>query len=454
MLLDKMPKIIIMNNVTQQMLGDNISELAKSMAAKASWRNIWLAKEGDIVISPVPLQTKFLNYVGLTLGIDYRKLKIVVPKGDPKKPDSLTDDRLLEPLVISQIKTFAGKLNNWLLCPCYFTSGVGLLGEKLGLNIKLNLFSVNSGHDLFNRKADFRRMASGINLPVPKGEIVYSCKIFKDSIERNIKETGIVIVKQNKSAGSMGNVIITSELTAPLPGASYMYSMQEFLDQYEDIWSNLTDNGDNEFVVETYYKSKLAMYSEYLIGEDGIPKYLNSGKIKLIESNKKEKDELIWEGLEIPAQGPIHTMTVLNGESMRFANLASQMGYRGLINIDAIITANNRILFNEVNGRWGGGTVMHFLALDLLGSEYSNKFVISSFRNIKAKSFECLLESIKHLNLDYFPNKEEGCVIIASNEIYGDYECLFFAKSTERLTELFKSLMLEVSDGFKEKSIN
>ncbi|UGY17018.1 MULTISPECIES: hypothetical protein [Bradyrhizobium] len=59
-----------------------------------------------------------------------------------------------------------------------------------------------------------------------------------------------------------------------------------------------------------------------------------------------------------------------------------------MINIDAILASGGRLLFNETNGRWGGGSVLHSIAVRLLGAEYLKCYVILSVRNVRSSSLQ------------------------------------------------------------------
>jgi hypothetical protein len=111
----------------------------------------------------------------------------------------------------------------------------------------------------------------------------------------------------------------------------------------------------------------------------------------------------------------------------RFVALARDLGYRGMINIDAIFAQDGRLLFNEANGRWGGGSVLHNIAVRLLGVDYFGCNVILSVRNVRSASFRAAHDRLVKDGLIFDHTRKEGVIPLAADEKAGTVECVVIA---------------------------
>ena len=54
--------------------------------------------------------------------------------------------------------------------------------------------------------------------------------------------------------------------------------------------------------MESYHHASHMFYLEYFVPEDGNPVFLSMGSIKVRPSQDPDATELVWVGLEIPAE--------------------------------------------------------------------------------------------------------------------------------------------------------
>ena len=100
-----MPKIIVMNASTEQMSGGDPNSNLRLLAAKTAWRSAWFANNDDIIISPVPIQSNFLNYIGNTLNFDPSTVRVITT--DQLGAEFIiTDELLLSPSVMKHLKLY------------------------------------------------------------------------------------------------------------------------------------------------------------------------------------------------------------------------------------------------------------------------------------------------------------------------------------------------------------
>jgi hypothetical protein len=211
-----------------------------------------------------------------------------------------------------------------------------------------------------------------------------------------------------------------------------------------ELWRDLTNDWSHSLVVESYHVASHRFYFEYLIDDAGLVWFLNSGTIRLRPDSNPEATCLVWTGLDIPAELPSTSFANAISLSTRLATSAADMGYRGYINIDAIIAeGTNELIFNEVNARWGGCSVLHCVGERLLGRRYADNHVLSSVRNIQAPPLTEVLRILHEKNLQFMPDRKEGVLILACDEfLTNTMECLLIAPDFDRV-RIIEQLLME-----------
>lgn len=438
-----MPKIIVMNSGAEQMSGHDLTSTQHQYAAMSAWRSAWFADNADIIVSPVPIDQDFLNYIGQTLNFDADSVLIFTPNRAEGDPFPLTDKRLLAQQTVSYLQKHVTCPDQWTVMPCYHTRGVAQLSSVLGIKEGVGQrFAAEFGSDLLNRKSHFRQLATGAELPLARGTIVNSPTSLANAIRNNLVETGTVIVKKDNGAAGEGNITITRGPVAPLPGSRETRGAKEDIEAMaSSLWSELTDRWNQTIVVEVYYKAIQRFYLEFVIDRHGTAQFLSTGTIRLRPESEPDAKALVWAGLDIPADLPAHSLSDAISISCRFVTLAARLGYRGPLNIDAILTERSNLLFNEVNARWGGGSVLHNIAERLLGSHYANEYIVSSLRNINAPSLQEVLEVLRTRKLHFNATSAEGVIVLASDQIATNtMECLIIGSSREHVREMETTL--------------
>ncbi len=422
-----MPRILIMNAGTAQMSGADLTAIQLSLAAKSAWRSVWFAQAGDLIVSPVAIPTDLLRYVGATLRFDPSTVLVLVPE-NAHETRVLSDFTLQSNTIVEQIRRHIREKTHWKLCACYSTEGVARLAAMLGIQQKGNDFALQRGPDLLNRKSHFRQLATSVTLPLPSGCIATSSEELFRAVNSLRLETGSVIVKLDNGAGGVGNVILTGKGSAPLPGARETRRVLWPSFDPDALWSEMTTPSCKTVVVESYHLASSLFYLEFEIEENGSIAYVNSGNIRLHGSEGRAERALVWTGLELPSDLSNEQYSTAYAHAYRFVELARTLGYRGMINIDAIFSIDGRLLFNEANGRWGGGSVLHSIADRLLGADWSHSYVISSVRNVRLNSLQTALDCFVDEGLLFDRIHKEGVIPLAADQEAGTVECLVIAR--------------------------
>ncbi|MCA1455105.1 hypothetical protein I6F35_18015 [Bradyrhizobium sp. BRP22] len=422
-----MPRILIMNAGSAQMSGADLTVTQLSLAAKSAWRSVWFAQPGDVIISPVAIPIDLLDHVGATLKFDPSTVLVLVPE-NAGKMGILSDFTLQSKTVVEQISRHIRQKAHWTLCACYSTEGVARLAAMLGISQNGDDFALQRGPDLLNRKSHFRQLAASVALPIPSGCVTTNSDELFRAVTSLRSETGSVIVKLDNGAGGVGNVIFTGKETAPLPGARETRRLLWSSFDPDALWSEVTTPSCKTVVVESYHLARSLFYLEFEIEENGSIVFVNSGNIRLRRSENPSERALVWTGLELPSDLSDEQLSTAYAYAYRFVELARTLGYRGMINIDAIFSTDRQLLFNEANGRWGGGSVLHSIADRLLGPDYSHSYVISSVRNVRLNSLQTALDCFVDEGLLFDRIQKEGVIPLAGDQEAGTVECLVIAR--------------------------
>ncbi|WP_342723670.1 peptide ligase PGM1-related protein [Bradyrhizobium sp. B097] len=432
-----------MNAGTPQMSGGDLTAAQLSLAANSACRSAWFAQEGDLIVSPVAIPTDLLSFIGTTLNFDASSLLLLVPEGT-RQARVLNDCTLLSNTVVERIDSHIHPKSSWRIHPCYSSEGVARLAALLGIPQSGDDFALQRGPDLLNRKSHFRQLATSVGLPLPNGCVTTDSNELFRAVTSLRSENGSVIVKLDNGAGGIGNVVLTSNESDPLPGARDTRQIPWPSFDPEALWSEMTTASCKTLVVESYHVARSPFYLEYEIEQDGSIVFINSGNIRLRRSNDRFERALIWTGLELPSDLRNEQWLTAQTHAYRFVQLARTLGYRGMINIDAIFASDGRLLFNEANGRWGGGSVLHSIAVRLLGYDYSGCYVVLSVRNVRSSSVQTAHDRFVEDGFLFDGTRKEGVIPLAADQEAGTVECLVIARDRPAARNLQHRLLTMV----------
>lgn len=428
-------KIVLMNVGTEHRLERHLG--AAHSLAKSVWRHAWFASEGDVLVTPMGLDDEWLAYVGEVLGWDARSVAVVT------RDELVTDDVLASSDVVDALRWRIAAGGTWSLLPCFATAGVAQLAAALELDPRgAFAFAAQDGGDLFNRKSHFRQLAAGGGLPLADGALARSPRDLAAAIAKYLPRTGTVILKQDDAAGGMGNVAITRGDLTPRPGTRETLSAADDLaSQAVALWEALTDAKSQVVVVESYHDASHRFYFEFAIDEAGAVRFVSGGTIRVRADADPYAKELVWVGLDLPAELPAFSGADALSKSVQCASLAGRVGYRGHLNVDAIVTDSGDVLLNEANARWGGGLVLDAIATRLVGPRWGDGHVLSSLRDVASPRLADALRVLRKRGLHFSREKGEGTLVLACDrDAPGTAEHLVIAKTRARAREFEASL--------------
>jgi hypothetical protein len=427
-----MPKILVLNYHVSLPPVSTVPSRYPNPLARVSQRSLWYVESGDIVVSPVVLQGNLVEYVAQLAGFDPDTVTILVAG------QKLYDDVLLDPDLVASLRAHVSPDAEWMLSPCNVTEGVAELARILGIGAGQELaFAAERGNDLLNSKSHFRQLAAGAGLPIADGVVARSPLRLLRAIEGLSAATGTVIIKQDNAAGGAGNYAFTSGALRPLPGVHEVRPLPRDLADATVLWEELTEAEDPVLVVESYYDATHTFYLEYHAAQGGRLTFLNHGELKRRIATKGGVDYWHWIGLELPSSLRPSALAQALMYGSLFAKAVADVGYRGYMNIDGIVDRNGRVIFNEINARWGGGLVLHTIGSRLLGPSYADTHIVSSLRNVRPAPFAETVEVLQRKGIYFDPQSREGVLVVAHGpNATDDTECVVIAASQDRILQL------------------
>lgn len=396
------------------------------------YRQLWMVDEGDIVVSAVPVEEEFLSYVCTTLRLSRHTITVLDIGRD------VSEEVLASPELAEQLRPLLAGSPSWQLVPAAYTEGVAALAELLDLPIDAGLrFTAQRGPDLLNRKSHFRRLAAGAGVSIPDGRVVSTRAELTAAMERHLPLTGTVIVKRDDDLGGHGNRAATTKEAGPLPGVRRTMPVgSDVTEVAAQLWDELTDDGNQVLVVESYHTAERVFFFEYLIGDDGRARILDTGTRRDVAGDPGAPG-LVWAGLDLPADlRPSAAMRALT-EAAELVRIAADLGYRGYINVDGIVTAQGELYFNELNARWGGCTSLHYIGVKLFGETYADEHVISGLRVVTPMVLSDAMELLRDHGLQFSPETGEGVIVLGYETDLGKAtECVLIGPSQRRVREI------------------
>ncbi|GAA4539557.1 preATP grasp domain-containing protein [Amycolatopsis samaneae] len=404
-----MPSLLIGNQYTEQMVGEleSLPEGIRRVGGNTAGRLLWAARPGDIVVVPQPLNPELHRYVFELLNIAPDSVQVVVPPPGRFGTDVLSADRLLGSDFREQLKEHVKAANTGQVTPFYFDSTIAELAGELGIGASTRGFSFvdQNGASLLNSKSVFRAIAAGIGAPLADGSVVTDKNEATARIWSFLDTGRCVIVKQDFHVGGFGNEILGTGPDIQAIGASRVVpvgSWEELREHVDRHWHHYTNNGRNKVIVEHYSPDSVPLYAEAEVTDSGTA-ILNSGEMRMAP---------VFDGFVIPGK---ETTPAQRAEFLEAVTLLCEpvraMGYRGLINIDGIVTPEGNTLLTEFNGRLGGSTHLHEIGSRLLGPGYAGRRVIATRNHWPAPSFGEALERLRTHDIAFDHDTGSGVVI-------------------------------------------
>lgn len=377
-------------------------------AGSQGQRMIWGAQPEDAVILPIRPDPAFLDYATALIGVDAGSLETVVPPAG-NGGGVLTRDRFEDEEFVADLGRIVRDRGIDRAEPFYLDGYVNLLIKRLGLD-KGTLgfgFMDQGGNELLNSKVTFRAVAAGTGLPIPEGIVTETPAEAVDFLWELLGSNRAAIAKQDTGSGGLGNEVLSSTIDTDAIGALHHQVCTDrasLADHVAQRWSWYTSGRRRRAVFEEYAAEATPIWGEVAIAEESVKIY-GYGKIRM---------NPVCDGVVIPVPPPYSGTEMFLAFLTHLEAIAETMramGYRGLANIDAILTVDGRVLFNEFNGRYGGSTHLFAIGERIVGGGFLADRCLIEQRDCAFPAFDATQRELTRSGLAYDPAARTGVII-------------------------------------------
>lgn len=406
-----------------------------------SARFVWHLEPGDLLLLPDEPHQGFVDYVAGVLSVDPETIDVIVVHS------ALSDAGLSSEILVEQLKTLITCPADWVLEPFVLTAGVVELAERLGLTPPGGAAFAASGKLAhLNTKSGFRQSAMSVGLPLALGLTVSSKGELEAEASKLLTEVGTVILKHERGGGGRGNIGLSRVRDRGLRGTRrtvYAPTGHEHL--IGELWQELVEGGQGSIVIEEYLYDGQPFYSEWYIGNSSI-NLVCSGEILYALDVEDSIESPEWVGLSLPDSMGFGTSARALLAAYDYMLFLQDQGYRGFANIDGLANEAGRMIFHEVNARWGGGLVASSVAERLIGPLWVNTHVLRTILDIPSRPFIDVHAVLTCRGLNFDSQEGEGVLVLsAASDLGAGSEFLLISKTKERLLKLEKDLRTAVS---------
>ncbi|MWV31177.1 hypothetical protein [Rathayibacter iranicus] len=389
-------------------------------------RFLWHASAGDIIVLPEIVDPRYVSYVEETLALPHHTLHVV------EVNELLTDDVLLRPRMLETLKHSIDRNNVLRVQPFVQTRGTVALASALGAVAEPGLhFAHENGVDMLNSKATFRKLAAGVGVPIAQGCAVRSKRELCTELIRLQKLDRPLIAKHDHAGGGHGNLILSTEnaVRSEFPGAREFISLGRPVEELANLlWSELTDSSYSTVTLEVYEEAIARFYLEYDLG-DQAPRLVSTGSIRYGEPSAEIPPQ--WIGLDIPFGLGATDGTNAVSQGQLIVSAVHALGYKGMLNVDGIVTPVGEPVFQEINARWGGGLVYDVIGRRLVGASYSRSHLLRSLLDTPKADFAVLHDRLIAADVHYSHERGSGALILGTRSDLADGSEILLITATE-----------------------
>lgn len=425
------PQIIFANLVNELMAAAPSPAYVKAMSVVTP-RKIWLAREGDVIVTPRPFEEPHKRYACSILGIDPDKVVTLSPGGE--YPVSLPRE-VLRGELFGQLRRLIDERPGIDILPFALDRPTLELVEELG--VPLHWYSELPGPRLrealydLNTKSGFRRAAESLGLRVVPGARCEGVEELAAAVEELLPLTGGVVVKPDRSSNGFGHIILRRD---ELGGQDLRAALSE------RVAAALTPQQPRVFTVEALMKF-VNVPSVELVVED-------AGAAVLYVCDMRTVNNMFTGMVTPPIDLPPRAEEELLRAGRVFGDYVHGLGFRGICDVDAGVTEDGTLYVGETNFRRTGGTYLDTLLKRLVGENYLETHVWWADGRVgqNGQDFAGGLSALRESGLAYDADKREG-VILTANTVAIDrkWRYLIIAPTHERaagyesrLEELFR----------------
>lgn len=345
------PQVIFANIVNDLMIPVSPPAYAKALIG-VSPRKIWLSQEGDVVVTPRPIDKPFKRYACTILGIDPDKVVTLSPEGEVLDPLA---HALRRTGMVDRLRALiAERPGIDLLCFALDSPTLELV-EDLGV-------ALHGYHSLPNRalremlyylntKSGFRKVAEALGLRIVPGTYCEGLDALASTVEQVLENTGEVIVKYDRSSNGYGHIVIRHEEVVVRNLRDYLAERTAAFPEQPHI-----------FTVEALMP---------FVSVPSIEMVIDSAGARCLYPCDQRCPNGSFAGMVTP---PLNLVPEVERELLRagemFCDYVHGLGFRGVCDVDAGVIADGTLYVTETNLRRTGGTYLDTLVRRLIGDNY------------------------------------------------------------------------------------
>lgn len=321
---------LIFANSFNDFTGLPSSEERAASGELSAAQEIWLAKSGDILVTPRPLAPDFKDFALRAMGLPEDELLMLSPHAAPA--ESLTD-AVRRVGVMQILKRETRKRPEIRIRACGLDRPLLALAQELETGIEgYGASGSTITDDLYrlNTKTGFRRLAESLSVPTAPGA---SCHTVRDAVQlasEMLHMHGGVILKRDGLRVSASHLRLCRKSVKNLA-----FEIGAWLE---------SDPPDSTVVtVEALLTLSYEPTVELLVDDSGAV---------ILSTGLMECRHGVFERMISPAQGldPGH-LALLTDCAGRVGRYLHGLGYRGTYDIDAGVTSHGDLVFFESNVR-------------------------------------------------------------------------------------------------------
>ncbi|MFL4901647.1 peptide ligase PGM1-related protein [Streptomyces sp. MMS24-I2-30] len=306
--------------------------------AEQASREIWLARPGDVLVTPVPLSQSFQRYAEDLMAIPYGSVAVVTASPVPGAPFAEAVRRSGH---LRALRGWCAARPDSRLLPLALDAATVALAARLGVPVapygpRGVSWQAQVTAARLNTKSGFRTVAAELDIPVPPG---VSCgraeldTVLAAMLARHER----VVVKADRAAGGYGLHYVSRAETFPHGLA-----------------------GPGGWVVEQRVDVVRSVSVQAEVLPTG-PRVLFHGEMRLAEGS--------WTGYASPLGGLADALTQrLDVWASALGRHLGERGYLGTFGIDAVVDPRGRLFATESNVRRTATTAPHAMAARLGGA--------------------------------------------------------------------------------------
>ncbi|WP_026422381.1 hypothetical protein [Actinokineospora inagensis] len=312
-------------------------------------RIFWFVAAGDVVVLSDRPDTAFVEHVCAVRGIDPTTIRVHVAPPGAHEGRRLEPRSLLDPGFVAEVAAGLGEVTE--VTGLFPSTMVGEFADRLGLPDRVPGagFVAQGGGHLANSKATFRAVAAGVGAPTAPGYVCSDPAEAANAMTQLIDSGRDVLVKKAQNGAGAGNEMVLKPGAVPPDniGVRHVHHLDGSPDAVDRYWAQrwAWASVDNRFpvLVEQLLDVRDSLYVELQVTAQGC-RVCATGVLEFTDG-MISRETLGLSEVDTKEAGRF----VANAS--RVADVFRAMGYRGYFCVDAVLTADGRIVLTEINAR-------------------------------------------------------------------------------------------------------